>query len=131
MRLKRETQGAFCVLNANANSQTRKSMKINVICTVHYILTYITYSHTLCTHIQYILTYITYPHTLHTTYIPYPRTFHIPVHSISPYIPYTRTFHIPVHSIAPYIPYITNSIWIPIIRIGPFWDFTAALIGYL
>ena len=35
MRLKRETQGAFCVLNANAKSQTRKSMKINVICTVH------------------------------------------------------------------------------------------------
>ena len=34
MRLKRETQGAFCVLNANAKSQTRKSMKINVICTV-------------------------------------------------------------------------------------------------
>ena len=36
MRLKRETQGAFCVLNANTNakSQTRKSMKINVICTV-------------------------------------------------------------------------------------------------
>ena len=34
-RLKRETQGAFCVLNANAKSQTRKSMKINVICTVH------------------------------------------------------------------------------------------------
>ena len=33
-RLKRETQGAFCVLNANAKSQTRKSMKINVICTV-------------------------------------------------------------------------------------------------
>ena len=33
MRLKRETQGAFCVLNANAKSQTRKSMKINVICT--------------------------------------------------------------------------------------------------
>ena len=31
-RLKRETQGAFCVLNAK--SQTRKSMKINVICTV-------------------------------------------------------------------------------------------------
>ena len=28
-------QGAFCVLNANAKSQTRKSMKINVICTVH------------------------------------------------------------------------------------------------
>ena len=36
MRLKRETQGAFCVLNANAKSQTRKSMKINVICTVAY-----------------------------------------------------------------------------------------------
>ena len=35
MRLKRETQGAFCVLNANTKSQTRKSMKINVICTVH------------------------------------------------------------------------------------------------
>ena len=35
-RLKRETQGAFCVLNANAKSQTRKSMKINVICTVPY-----------------------------------------------------------------------------------------------
>ena len=35
MRLKRETQGAFCVLNANAKSQTRKSMKINVICTVY------------------------------------------------------------------------------------------------
>ena len=34
MRLKRETQGAFGVLNANAKSQTRKSMKINVICTV-------------------------------------------------------------------------------------------------
>ena len=34
MRLKRETQGAFCVLNANAKSQTRKSMKINMICTV-------------------------------------------------------------------------------------------------
>ena len=34
MRLKRETQGAFCVLNANAKSQTRKSMKINVICAV-------------------------------------------------------------------------------------------------
>ena len=34
MRLKRETQGAFCVLNAYAKSQTRKSMKINVICTV-------------------------------------------------------------------------------------------------
>ena len=34
LRLKRETQGAFCVLNANAKSQTRKSMKINVICTV-------------------------------------------------------------------------------------------------
>ena len=34
MRLKRETQGAFCVLNANAKSQTRKSMKIDVICTV-------------------------------------------------------------------------------------------------
>ena len=34
MRLKRETQGAFCVLNANPKSQTRKSMKINVICTV-------------------------------------------------------------------------------------------------
>ena len=34
MRLKRETQGAFCVLSANAKSQTRKSMKINVICTV-------------------------------------------------------------------------------------------------
>ena len=34
MRLKREMQGAFCVLNANAKSQTRKSMKINVICTV-------------------------------------------------------------------------------------------------
>ena len=34
IRLKRETQGAFCVLNANAKSQTRKSMKINVICTV-------------------------------------------------------------------------------------------------
>ena len=33
-RLKRETQDAFCVLNANAKSQTRKSMKINVICTV-------------------------------------------------------------------------------------------------
>ena len=32
MRLKRETQGAFCVLNAK--SQTQKSMKINVICTV-------------------------------------------------------------------------------------------------
>ena len=32
MRLKRETQGAFGVLNAN--SQTRKSMKIHVICTV-------------------------------------------------------------------------------------------------
>ena len=29
MRLKRETQGAFCVLKANAKSQTRKSMKIN------------------------------------------------------------------------------------------------------
>ena len=39
MRLKRETQGAFCVLNANAKSQTRKSMKINVICTVHKIVT--------------------------------------------------------------------------------------------
>ena len=37
-RLKRETQGAFCVLNANAKSQTRKSMKINVICTVISIL---------------------------------------------------------------------------------------------
>ena len=35
MRLKRETQGAFCVLNANAKSQTRKSMKINVICSVY------------------------------------------------------------------------------------------------
>ena len=34
MHLKRETQGAFCILNANAKSQTRKSMKINVICTV-------------------------------------------------------------------------------------------------
>ena len=34
MRLKREAPGAFCVLNANAKSQTRKSMKINVICTV-------------------------------------------------------------------------------------------------
>ena len=34
MRLKRETQGAFCVLNANVKSQMRKSMKINVICTV-------------------------------------------------------------------------------------------------
>ena len=34
MRSKRETHGAFCVLNANAKSQTRKSMKINVICTV-------------------------------------------------------------------------------------------------
>ena len=34
MRLKRETQGTFCVLNPNAKSQTRKSMKINVICTV-------------------------------------------------------------------------------------------------
>ena len=34
MRLKRETQGAFCVLNANAKSQKRKYMKINVICTV-------------------------------------------------------------------------------------------------
>ena len=34
MHLKRETQGAFCVLNANAKSQTRKAMKINVICTV-------------------------------------------------------------------------------------------------
>ena len=34
MRLKRETQCAFCVSNANAKSQTRKSMKINVICTV-------------------------------------------------------------------------------------------------
>ena len=32
MHVKRETQGAFCVLNANAKSQT--SMKINVICTV-------------------------------------------------------------------------------------------------
>ena len=31
---KRETQGAFCALNGNAKSQTRKSMKINVICTV-------------------------------------------------------------------------------------------------
>ena len=41
MRLKRETQGAFCVLSANAKSQTRKSMKINVICTV-YIYIYIT-----------------------------------------------------------------------------------------
>ena len=40
MRLKRETQGAFCVLNANANSQTRKSMKINVICTVHIGVTF-------------------------------------------------------------------------------------------
>ena len=29
-----ETQGAFGVLNANAKSQTRKSMMINVICTV-------------------------------------------------------------------------------------------------
>ena len=38
MRLKRETQGAFCVLNPNAKSQTRKSMKINVICTVPPIL---------------------------------------------------------------------------------------------
>ena len=35
MRLKRETQGAFRVLNANAKSQTQKSMKINVICTVN------------------------------------------------------------------------------------------------
>ena len=35
-------QGAFCVLNANAKSQTRKSMKINVICTVYiYIYIYI------------------------------------------------------------------------------------------
>ena len=34
MHLKRETQGAFCVSNTNAKSQTRKSMKINVICTV-------------------------------------------------------------------------------------------------
>ena len=34
MHLKRETQGAFCGLNANAKSQMRKSMKINVICTV-------------------------------------------------------------------------------------------------
>ena len=34
MRLKPETHGAFCVLNANAKSQTRKYMKINVICTV-------------------------------------------------------------------------------------------------
>ena len=32
MRLKRETQGAFCV--SNAKSQTRKSMKINVIYTL-------------------------------------------------------------------------------------------------
>ena len=38
MRLKRETQGAFCVLNANAKSQTRKSMKINVICTVSHTI---------------------------------------------------------------------------------------------
>ena len=35
MRLKRETQGAFGILNANAKSQTQKSMKINVICTVY------------------------------------------------------------------------------------------------
>ena len=42
MRLKRETQGAFCVLNANAKSQTRKSMKINVICTVHTATQYVT-----------------------------------------------------------------------------------------
>ena len=34
MRLKREMQGAFCILNANTKSQTRKSMKINVICTI-------------------------------------------------------------------------------------------------
>ena len=40
MRLKRETQGAFCVLNANAKSQTRKSMKINVICTVYINIEY-------------------------------------------------------------------------------------------
>ena len=32
--VKRETQGAFCVLNTNAKLQTRKSMKINVICAV-------------------------------------------------------------------------------------------------
>ena len=38
MHLKREMQGAFCVLNANAKSQTRNSMKINVICTVTNIL---------------------------------------------------------------------------------------------
>ena len=33
-RLKREAQGAFCVLNTNTKSQKQKSMKINVICTV-------------------------------------------------------------------------------------------------
>ena len=44
MRLKRETQGAFCVLNANAKSQTRKSMKINVICTVLLVVVRITLS---------------------------------------------------------------------------------------
>ena len=40
MPLKRETQGEFCVLNANAKSQTQKSMKINVICTVVCIVIY-------------------------------------------------------------------------------------------
>ena len=32
--LNRKTQGAFSVLNTNAKLHTRKSMKINVICTV-------------------------------------------------------------------------------------------------
>ena len=50
-RLKRETQGAFGVLNANAKSQTRKSMKINVICTVPYKLIEL---HNLCLFTIYI-----------------------------------------------------------------------------
>ena len=41
MHLKRATQGAFCVSNANAKSQTRKSIKINVICNTWMCASYI------------------------------------------------------------------------------------------